>query len=176
MDPQSFLKEYITTYLDFPEEGTIFRDIVPLLRNPTAFSHAIICIKNNIRLFSDSPDVIVAPEATGFLFGAPVAFQLKLPFVPVRKPSKLPGEVIEQSYALEHGEAVLNIPANSIKPDDKVVIINDLLATGNTFQAIANLVEKMGGKVIHIACLIELVDLHGRDFLQKYDVSSVLTF
>lgn len=170
------LKDFIRTYPDFPTKGVLFRDINPLLRNSFALSEAINQMACDIANVSDCPNVIVAPEARGFYFGVPVAYTLGLPFVPVRKPGKIPGDVIEQEYSLEYNTSVLTIPAHSIQYGDKVAIVDDVLATGGTIQAIIKLIERMGGEVVCIHCLIELIDLKGRDALQGYDVHSILTF
>ncbi len=176
MDKISYFKRYIKEYPDFPKPGILFRDITPLLRDFAAFYAAVYEIKNIFRDKVDDSTVIVAPEARGFIFGVPVAHDLQVPFVPVRKPGKLPGNVVRESYTLEYGEATLEVSEGSIKPGDKVVIIDDLLATGGTLKAIATLVEKMGGEVIHIIPFIELSALDGRSALKGYDVTSVVTF
>lgn len=166
------LKDFVRSYPDFPTQGVLFRDINPLLRNPAALTQAVLGLAYNI----GAANVIVAPEARGFYFGVPVAYELGLPFVPVRKPGKLPGEIVEQEYTLEYNSSVLTIPADAIRPGDKIAVVDDVLATGGTVRAIAELVEKMGAKVVKVCCLIELVDLKGRDVLQDYDVFSILTF
>lgn len=177
VDRKKCIEGFIDTYLDFPKEGIVFRDITPLLRNPSAFEQAILAMCDNISTVAPwKTTVIVAPEARGFIFGVPIAYGLGVPFVPIRKPGKLPGDIVEQTYTLEYGEATLVIPANAIKPGDQVVIVDDLLATGGTVEAMTKLIEKVGGKVVHISCLIELVELEGRKKLKDYSVSSILQF
>ena len=165
------LKKFVAQYPDFPKEGILFYDINPLLRDPKAFEAAIFEMMDHIDY-----DIVIAPEARGFIFGAALASCLSLPFVPARKPGKLPSKTVKQSYALEYGEATLELPADAIQPGDKVIIVDDLLATGGTLQAIIQMVESMGGEVVHISCLIELSELKGRDALEGYHVSSVMTF
>lgn len=167
------LKDFIASYPGYPKEGIIFRDITPLLAVPEAFDHAIDELCNTL---DSDVDVIIAPESRGFIFGVPVSHLLNLPFIPVRKPGKLPGEVISQKYDLEYGSSTLEMPAGSIKPGQKVVIIDDLLATGGTVLAMCKMVEKMGGIVSKISCLIELPALNGRENLCGYNVSSIITF
>lgn len=170
-------KKIIKNYPDFPKPGILFRDITPVLRDPIAFTLAIYDITKAIDDVKNRRSlVIVAPEARGFLFGAPVAHTLQVPFVPVRKEGKLPGNVIKQNYALEYGEATLEISEGAIKSGDNVIIIDDLLATGGTLKAIATLVEKMGGKVILIVPFIELIGLNGRSVLNGYNVTSIVTY
>ncbi|MCI9178246.1 MAG: adenine phosphoribosyltransferase [Clostridia bacterium] len=164
-------KKFVACYPNFPKEGILFYDINSLLRTPDAFEAAIFEMMDHLNY-----DIVVAPEARGFIFGSAIASTLSLPFVPVRKPGKLPGKTIQQSYSLEYGEATLELPADAIQPGDKVIIIDDLLATGGTLQAIIQMIEKMGGEVVHISCLIELSNLKGRDTLKGYDISSVMTF
>lgn len=168
------LRKYIADYPDFPKPGIIFRDITPLLENPDAFREAIYEMCLAISSITGGVDTIVAPESRGFIFGVPVACNLGIPFLPVRKAGKLPCKTAKQEYSLEYGQAVLEIPEGSIKPGSKVVIIDDLLATGGTFKAVSELIEKMGGEVAKIVTLIELVDLKGRDSLNGYDICSIL--
>ncbi len=167
------LKDFIASYPGYPKEGVIFRDITPLLAAPEAFDWAIDMLCSTLDL---DVDVIIAPESRGFIFGVPVSNLMHLPFIPVRKPGKLPGEVISQEYDLEYGSSTLEMPAGSIKPGQKVVIIDDLLATGGTVKAMCKMVESMGGIVSRISCLIELPALEGRKNLAGYNVSSIVTF
>ena len=168
------LKDYIASVQDFPIEGILFRDITPLMANGEAFQEAC----NRIRDFAQSKGatVIVGPESRGFIFGCPVAKDLGIGFIPVRKPNKLPRETVSIKYDLEYGSNELHMHADSIKKGDKVVIIDDLLATGGTVEATIKLVEKMGGEVIGCSFLIELSDLNGRELLKNYDVYSVMTY
>ncbi len=168
------LKDYIASVQDFPIEGILFRDITPLMANGEAFQEAC----NRIRDFAQSKGatVIVGPESRGFIFGCPVAKNLGIGFIPVRKPNKLPRETVSIKYDLEYGSNELHMHADSIKKGDKVVIIDDLLATGGTVEATIKLVEKMGGEVVGCSFLIELSDLNGRELLKNYDVYSVMTY
>ena len=168
------LKDYIASVQDFPIEGILFRDITPLMANGEAFQEAC----NRIRDFAQSKGatVIVGPESRGFIFGCPVAKDMGIGFIPVRKPNKLPRETVSIKYDLEYGSNELQMHADSIKKGDKVVIIDDLLATGGTVEATIKLVEKMGGEVVDCSFLIELSDLNGRDLLKNYDVYSVMKY
>ena len=158
-------KKYIEDIKDFPEEGIIFRDVTPLLKDKEAYNGLGVQV-----------DVVAGPEARGFLFGCPVAYKVNAGFVPVRKPGKLPRETVSASYDLEYGKNEVHIHADSIKPGENVVIIDDLLATGGTVEATIQLVEQLGGKVVGIAFLIELEALKGREKLKDYNVYSVLTY
>lgn len=168
------LKDYIATVNDYPKKGIIFRDITPLMQNGEAFYQA----SEEFTAFAKQveADVIVGPEARGFIFGCPVAVNLKLGFIPVRKPNKLPRETIEVSYDLEYGSNVLCMHKDSIKPGQKVLIIDDLLATGGTIKASIELVEQLGGIVVGCAFLIELKELKGREQLKDYNVLSLMEF
>lgn len=168
------LKNYIATIPDFPKEGIIFRDITPLMADGEAFNYAC----NELTAFAKEvgADVIVGPESRGFIFGCPVASNLNIGFVPVRKPGKLPRETVSLKYALEYGENELHMHADSIKKGQKVLIIDDLLATGGTVDATCKLVEGMGGEVVGCGFLIELVELKGRDLLKDYKVKSLMTY
>mgnify|MGYP005753761101 FL=1 len=168
------LKKYIKDIPDFPEPGVLFRDVTPLLADKDAY-------QESIRLLSDfakekKVDLVVGPEARGFLFGCPVALALNCGFVPVRKPGKLPREVVSQSYDLEYGSNEIQMHSDSIQPRQNVLIVDDLLATGGTVDAAVCLIEKMGGNVVGIAFLIELEALKGRELLKDYDVYSVLKY
>ena len=168
------LKKYIKDIPDFPEPGVLFRDVTPLLADKDAY-------QESIRLLSDFAkekkiDLVVGPEARGFLFGCPVALALNCGFVPVRKPGKLPREVVSQSYDLEYGSNEIQMHSDSIQPGQNVLIVDDLLATGGTVDAAVSLIEKMGGNVVGIAFLIELEALKGRELLKDYDVYSVLKY
>ena len=165
------LKKYIK---DFPEPGVLFIDVTPLLADKDAY-------QESIRLLSDfakekKVDLVVGPEARGFLFGCPVALALNCGFVAVRKPGKLPREVVSQSYDLEYGSNEIQMHSDSIQPGQNVLIVDDLLATGGTVDAAVSLIEKMGGNVVGIAFLIELEALKGRELLKDYDVYSVLKY
>ena len=168
------LKKYIADVQDFPIEGILFRDITPLMASGEAFGEAC----NQMTEFAKGvgATIIVGPESRGFIFGCPVAKDLGIGFIPVRKPNKLPRETVSIKYDLEYGSNELHMHADSIKKGDKVLIVDDLLATGGTVDAAIKLVEKMGGEVVGCAFLIELVDLKGRDLLKGYNIHSVMKY
>lgn len=168
------LNKYIATIPNFPKEGILFRDMTPLLQDGQALSYALDKLTEFVK--SVNADVIVGPEARGFIFGTPIAYKLNIGFVPVRKPGKLPRKTIEYKYDLEYGSNVLSIHEDAIKKGQKVVIIDDLLATGGTVQAAINLIEKLGGEVVGCAFLMELDDLNGRNLLKGYKVESLLHY
>lgn len=168
------LEQYIASVKDFPIEGILFRDVTPVLQHPEAFREATDRFKEFA--VKTNANVIVGPESRGFIFGAPVALDLGLSFVPARKPGKLPRETVSVSYALEYGTAEIHVHKDAIKPGDRVLIIDDLLATGGTAKAAAELVEKLGGTVAGFAFVIELYGngMEGRKVLADYDVLSLL--
>ena len=168
------LRDYIANIENFPKEGILFKDITPLMEDGLAFAEATDMLTNFAKEIE--AEVIVGPEARGFIFGCPVATNLSLGFIPVRKPNKLPRETICVSYDLEYGSNSLCIHKNSIKPGQKVVIIDDLLATGGTIKASIDLVEQLGGIVVGCAFLIELKELKGRDLLKNYRIISLLDY
>lgn len=159
---------------DFPHEGIIFRDITPLLQDAAALKQAVDTLQEKLEAYDF--DVIVAPEARGFILGAPLAYSLGKGFVPARKPGKLPGKKRRVTYDLEYGSDALEIHADAITPGQRVLILDDLLATGGTIVSTIKLVESEGGVVAATAFLIELLDLKGRDLLQKYPVISLLQY
>ena len=171
---QMNLKDTIVTIPDFPKKGIMFRDITTLLENGEAFAYTT----EEIAKFAEEigATIIVGPEARGFLFGAPVAAKLKLGFVPVRKPGKLPRKTVSAEYALEYGTNKLEITADSIVPGQKVIVVDDLLATGGTVEATVKMIEENGGIVAGIAFLIELVDLKGREKLKDYKVFTLMEY
>lgn len=166
------LKNYVATVLDFPKKGIVFRDITPLMNSGEAYKEATDQIVNFAK--EHNIDVVVGPEARGFIFGCPVSYSLGIGFVPVRKPGKLPREVIEYSYDLEYGSNVLCMHKDSIKPGQRVLIIDDLLATGGTIEAVIKLVESLGGIVAGLAFLIELEELKGMEKLKNYPVLTLM--
>ena len=168
------LEEYIRSIPDFPEKGIIFRDITSVLQEADGLHMAVDGLLEGIK--DVSFDVIVAPESRGFIFGMPLAYELHKPFIPIRKKGKLPCETIEQEFDLEYGTATLEIHKDAITPGQKVVIVDDLLATGGTTEAIIKLVEKLGGEVVKVGFVIELADLNGRDKLKEYDIFSSVTY
>ncbi len=168
------LEERIRDVPDFPRQGIVFKDITPLLQDPEAFKHVIDTFTQTYR--DKGIDLIVAAEARGFIFGAPLAYNLGIGFVPVRKPAKLPAECISAEYALEYGVDSLHMHKDAIAPGQRVLIIDDLLATGGTVAAKVELVEKLGGEVAGIAFLIELTFLNGRERLKGYEVTSLIEY
>lgn len=169
-------KQFIADIPDFPEEGVIFRDVTPLLKNKDAYKQTIKAFAKWVDGLGVKVDVVAGPEARGFIFGCPVACEIGAGFVPVRKPGKLPRETVSEKYALEYGTNEVQIHADSIQPGENVIIVDDLLATGGTVEATIRLVEKLGGKVVGIAFLIELEALKGREKLDGYEVYSLLTY
>ncbi len=159
--------KYIDSYPDFPEKGILYRDISPLIEDGEAYQKAIDKIAEFAK--SKKVDVIVGPEARGFIVGCPVAYKLGIGFSPARKKHKLPGEIISASYGLEYGKSTLCLRKNAIKPGQRVLVVDDLLATGGTIGATINLVERLGGKVVGTAFIIELEALKGREKIAKYD-------
>ncbi len=168
------LEQYVRSIPDFPEEGIIFRDITSILQDPDGLQLAINQMQDLVKDIDF--DVVVGPESRGFIFGVPIAYNLKKSFVPVRKKGKLPCETIEKEYSLEYGTATIEIHKDAIKPGQKVVIIDDLIATGGTIEAIIDLIEQLGGEVVRIAFLMELKGLEGRKKLAGYDVEAVLQY
>ncbi|HJF16666.1 MULTISPECIES: adenine phosphoribosyltransferase [Globicatella] len=168
------LKEYIARVDNYPTEGIIFRDITPLMADGKAFAYATQQIVDYARKLE--VDVVVGPEARGFIVGCPVAYALEIGFVPIRKKGKLPRKVIEVDYSLEYGKNVLTIHEDSIKPGQRVLITDDLLATGGTIKATIDLVEKLGGIVAGCAFLIELDELNGKENIKGYDYITLMNF
>jgi adenine phosphoribosyltransferase len=168
------LKEKIRVIQDFPEKGIRFKDITPLLQDKDALKESIVQMKKLTEKLD--ADIVVGPEARGFIFGTPLAYAMNLGFVPVRKPGKLPCEVVSQGYSLEYGKDSLEIHKDAIISGQRVVIVDDLLATGGTLLSTAKLVEKLGGEVVGILFLIELTYLNGRETLKGYNVESLITF
>ena len=168
------VESYVRSIPDFPEPGIIFRDVTSVLQDPDGLNLSIDGIMD---LLKDTDfDVVAGPESRGFIFGVPIAYNMGKAFVPVRKKGKLPCETIEIAYDLEYGQAVIEMHKDSIKPGQKVVIIDDLMATGGTVEAIIKLVEQLGGEVVKICFLMELAGLNGREKLNGYDVASVICY
>ena len=168
------LEDYVRTIPDFPKEGILFRDITSVLQDKEGLHLAIDTMEKIIK--DMEPTVIAGAEARGFLLGMPVAYNLSLPFVPVRKKGKLPCETVSESYDLEYGSAEIEIDKTAIKKGDRVVLVDDLIATGGTMKAAIALIECLGGEVAGIAALIALVDLKGREILAPYRVESVIQY
>ena len=168
------LARLVRSIPDFPIKGILFRDITTLIRDGEALQETIDTM---VEHYIDTDiDAIVGIEARGWIFGAPLAYELGAGFVPVRKPSKLPAEKVSISYSLEYGTNTLEVHKDAIAPGTKVLIVDDLLATGGSARAACQLIEKLGGQVVGLAFLIELVDLHGRDKLKGYDVYTMIPF
>lgn len=168
------LEDYVTSIPDFPEEGIIFRDVTTILEDPDGLSLAVDGIREMLK--GVEYDSVVGPESRGFIFGVPVAYAEHKSFIPVRKKGKLPREVLSADYELEYGTATIEIHKDSIKPGQKVVIIDDLIATGGTIGAIIKLIEELGGEVVKICFIMELAGLNGREKLAGYDVESMITY
>ena len=168
------LEDYVRSIPDFPEPGIIFRDITTILQSPESLQMAVDQLVDAIGTLDY--DVVVGPESRGFIFGVPVAYVMKKGFVPVRKKGKLPCETVSAEYDLEYGSAEIEMHKDSIKPGQKVVIIDDLIATGGTIEAIIKLVEELGGQVVKVCFVMELAGLEGRKRLSGYDVASLITY
>ena len=174
MDCDLALKRHIRDIADFPKKGILFRDITPLLADPSALALSVELLANPFR--GKSVDLVVGAESRGFIFGTAVACCLSAGFVLVRKPGKLPHKKVAMTYDLEYGTDTLEMHADSIGKGQRVVIVDDLLATGGTMKACCDLVEGTGATIVGVACLIELAGLNGRDKLRKYDVHTVLRY
>lgn len=168
------LEDYVVTIPDFPEPGILFRDVTSVIQDAEGLQLAI----NSLQRLLDGIDfdVLVGAESRGFIFGMPLAYNLHKPFVLVRKKGKLPRETISKEYALEYGTAVIEMHKDAIKPGQKVVLVDDLIATGGTMKAAAEMVEELGGEVVKVIFLMELAGLKGREALANYDVASVITY
>ena len=168
------IKNKIRVIEDFPKIGISFKDITTLIQDKDAFKYTIDTLAKTLK--DKNIDLVVGPEARGFIFGTPLAYALGAGFVPVRKKGKLPGETISVEYDLEYGTDILEIHKDSIKPGQKVVIVDDLLATGGTIQSVARLVEALGGEVVSMDFIIELTGLNGREKLKNYRINSLVKY
>lgn len=168
------VEDYVRSIPDFPEKGIIFRDITSVIQSPEGLKLAIDGINKSLK--DVDYDVVVGPESRGFIFGVPVAYANGKGFVPVRKKGKLPCETISEDYSLEYGTATIEMHKDAIVPGQKVVIVDDLIATGGTTEAIIKLIERLGGEVVKVVFLIELEGLNGREKLAGYDVDSVIKY
>ena len=168
------LEDYVTSIPDFPEPGIIFRDVTTIISDADGLAMAIDGLSNAVK--DVDFDLVVGAEARGFIFGMPLAYNLHKPFIPVRKKGKLPRETIEETYDLEYGTATIEVHKDAIKPGQKVVLLDDLLATGGTLKAAANLVERLGGEVVKVLVIIELAGLNGRAVLDGYDIESLIRY
>ena len=168
------IEEYVRSIPDFPEPGIIFRDVTSVLQDADGLQLAIDSMQDCLE--GEEFDVITGLESRGFIFGMPIAYNLHKPFVLVRKAGKLPCETVSRTYDLEYGSATIEMHKDSIKPGQKVVIVDDLIATGGTTEAIIKLIEQLGGEVVKIIFLIELEGLKGREKLSGYDVDAVIKY
>lgn len=168
------IEDYVRSIPDFPEPGIIFRDVTSILQDADGLKLAIDSMQECLK--DTDVDVIVGTESRGFMFGVPIAYNLHKPFVPVRKKGKLPCETVSRSYNLEYGSATIEMHRDSIKPGQKVAVIDDLIATGGTVEAAVKLIEELGGEVVKIVFLMELAGLKGREKLAGYDVASVIRY
>ena len=168
------LEEYVKSIPDFPEKGIIFRDVTSVLQDAEGLHLAIDQMQE--KLEGVDFDVVLGPESRGFIFGVPIAYNMHKAFVPVRKKGKLPRATISQTYDLEYGTATIEIHKDAIKPGQKVVIIDDLIATGGTTEAIIKMVEELGGEVVRCVFLMELAGLKGREKLNGYDIDSAIIY
>ncbi len=169
------LDDYMTAIPDFPKKGVIFRDITSVLNDKDGFKLAIDMLSDGLK--DVDFDVVVGLESRGFIFGAPIAYNFNKEFVPARKKGKLPREVISESYALEYGEATIEMHTDSIKKGQKVVIVDDLIATGGTMEAAIKLVERLGGEVVKLAFVVELEsEFHPRNKFSDYDIISLIKY
>ena len=168
------LAKMIRNIPDFPVKGILFRDITTLIKAPDAFQEAIDALLD--QYVDEDIDIVAAIESRGFIFGAPMAYELGAGFVPIRKPGKLPAEKVSASYTLEYGTNTLEVHKDAIQPGQRVLLVDDLIATGGSAKAASELIEKLGGKVVGIAFLIELTDLKGVEKLADYDVFSLIKF
>ena len=169
---RDLVSQYIRAVPDFPQPGILFRDITPLLAQPQAFRHALDWLAERC----DGADAIVGIESRGFILGAPIAQRLALPFIPIRKAGKLPADTISRSYALEYGEATIEMHADALQPAQHVALIDDLLATGGTAEAAIQLILQSGASIAIVAFLIDLESLHGRMRLEPHSIDSMLVY
>lgn len=168
------LEEYVRSIPDFPEEGIIFRDVTSVLGDADGLQLAINTMQEKVTDLDF--DVVVGPESRGFIFGTPIAYNLKKPFVLIRKKGKLPCETVSIDYDLEYGKATIEMHKDSIKPGQKVLIVDDLIATGGTTEAMIKLIESLGGVVVGVVVMIELAGLKGRERLKNYRLDAAITY
>lgn len=168
------LEEYVVSIPDFPEEGIIFRDVTSVLQDAEGLQLAIDTMQDKVKDLEF--DVVVGPESRGFIFGTPIAYNQKKPFVLIRKAGKLPRETVSVSYELEYGSATIEMHRDSIRPGQKILIVDDLIATGGTTEAMKKLIESLGGEVVGIVVLIELAGLKGREKLSGYRLESAICY
>ena len=168
------LEDYVVTIPDFPEPGIMFRDITSVIQDPDGLK---LAVDGLAELLKDKDfDLVIGPESRGFIFGVPVAYLTGKGFIPVRKKGKLPRQTVSQKYDLEYGQAEIEMHVDAVKPGQKVVIVDDLIATGGSAEAAAKLVEQLGGEVVKMVFVMELAGLEGRKKLGKYDVGSLIVY
>lgn len=170
----SKIEEYIISIPDFPEPGVIFRDITSVIGSPEGLRLAVD--EMAARLDGLEFDMIAGLESRGFLFGMPLAYKLGKAFIPIRKKGKLPRETVEATYDLEYGTATIEVHKDDVKPGDRIVLVDDLIATGGTLEAAARLLTQQGAQVVKIVCLLELKGLNGRDRIKEYPVETVVAY
>ncbi len=168
------LEEYVRSIPDFPEEGIIFRDVTSVLQDAEGLHLAIDTMQELVKDLEY--DVVVGAESRGFIFGTPIAYNNRKPFVLIRKKGKLPCETVETSYELEYGQATIEMHKDSIKPGQRILIVDDLIATGGTTEAMIKLVESLGGEVVGVVVLMELAGLKGRERIAKYRLDSAICY
>ena len=168
------IEEYVRSIPDFPESGIICRAVTSILQDADGLHLAIDLMQEKLK--DVDFDVVVGPESRGFIFGVPIAYNLHKPFIPIRKKGKLPCETVSVEYELEYGTATIEMHKDAIKPGQKVVIIDDLIATGGTNEAMVKMIESLGGEVVKAVFLMELAGLKGRERLEGYDVDAVITY
>ncbi len=168
------LKAHIRNVKDFPKPGIMFRDITTLLKNPEAYNYTLEQLLDFVK--DKKINKVVGIESRGFIFGSVLAHKLNCGFIPVRKPGKLPAEKVSISYSLEYGEDRLEMHKDAIQPGDKVLVHDDLLATGGTMNAVCQLIEQLGGEIVQVSFIVELSFLNGRDKLKPYDVRSIVNY
>ena len=168
------IEEYVITIPDFPEPGVMFRDVTSILEDPEGLCLAVDLIQEKIG--DVNFDIVAGPESRGFIFGMPVAYNLRKAFIPIRKKGKLPRETVSEKYDLEYGSAEIEMHRYAVRPGQKVVIVDDLIATGGTTEAMIRLIEGLGAEVVKVVCLMELEGLEGRKRLKGYQVESVISY
>lgn len=168
------LEEYVRSIPDFPEPGIMFRDVTTILQDADGLKLAVDQVLDSLRGLEF--DLVVGPESRGFIFGVPAAYMLNKGFIPIRKKGKLPCKTVSEEYDLEYGSAVLEMHEDAIRPGQKVVIVDDLIATGGTTEAMIKLVEKVGGEVVKLCFVMELAGLNGREKLKNYPVESLIVY
>ncbi len=168
------LEEYVRSIPDFPEKGIIFRDVTSVLQDAEGLRLAIDSMQELVKDLDY--DVVAGPESRGFIFGTPIAYNQRKPFVLIRKKGKLPCETVEKTYDLEYGQAVIEMHKDSIQPGQRVLLVDDLIATGGTTEAMIDLIESLGGIVVGVVVLIELAGLNGRDRIKDYRLESAICY